>query len=196
MSETFVVREVLPPSLLRIDAPVIVHQRCVNNDQVAIWSAIRWLIAEGGRSRRAISSRMIAPLAKCSIEIVQKHLTWNPEASKDTTRRTKKECPTLVQLGLLTIVDYESNGGKHPTPIYEIPAWIELENAAYTLGFLRERAESSVGGAGAPIPPEEQLALFDGVGADLGRDHDQAVIVNTIKVGGGDRDHDQGGDRN
>jgi hypothetical protein len=141
MSDLLWKPEELPPWALRTELPTVVRETCTSSQQISVWLAIRWLMA--GRTRCPLGVREIAAYAKVNVKTVSTVI------------------PELKKLRLLRIADYEKlprRGLKapHGRPILEIPMWIELENASFTMQLLARPATAP----GKP-PPPGQLSFSD-----------------------------------
>jgi hypothetical protein len=117
MSSWKFLSENLPPALLRTELPTIVRERCDNAQQQAVWLAIRWLLASD--KKKPIANRELSERAKVDVK------TITPTVER------------LVEKRLVEIVGFEQTGNfPAPSPIYQIPTWIEKENAHFTERFL------------------------------------------------------------
>lgn len=154
--EIFGLPETLPPYRLRTELPTIVRELCPKAVHIAVWLAIRWLLA--GERTRALSLREIAARAKVNFKTVGKVID------------------DLLRLRLIEIIAYEDvpnknlTGAPHGSPLIRIPKWIEEENAHYTARFL-VRVEPPV----ADRIPDEQMSL------DLHTSQDVAPVPKTVQ---------------
>lgn len=162
--EIFGLPETLPPFRLRTELPTIVRELCPKALHIAVWLAIRWLLA--GERQRALSTRDIAACAKVNVKSVSKIIE------------------NLLTLRLIEIVAYADvpnknlTGAPHGSPMIRIPKWIEQENAHFTAHFLAQ-LEPAV----ADRMPDEQLRLDFGEQQREGSDPktDQALIQKRIR---------------
>lgn len=154
MPTLIVAPEQLPPGVLRTEIPTVVADRCEDACDLAVWRAIRWLLALGGRERLGIDARTIAAHAKVDVKTALRCINGdNPDShAKQRPRHPKRG---LVNLGLLEIAGHQGVGKLKPRPVYRIPRWIEEENARHTLALLARLGLAPP----APAPPPAQAAL-------------------------------------
>jgi hypothetical protein len=91
----------IDPAVWRPETPLIVDELCDTPEQVAVWRAIRWLLA-AYPNRRGFGTREIEKRAKVS------------------RKKVKKIVDKLAAKGLIEIVGYEYVGFPTPRPIYSI----------------------------------------------------------------------------
>lgn len=160
--------EQLPPWALRTEIPTVVADMCEDACDLAVWRALRWLIALSGRDRLGVDARTIAAHAKVDVKTALRCINGDrpDSAAKRRPRHLKRG---LVGLGLLEVVGTQAVGKLKPRPVYRIPRWIEEQNAHYTRELLaRLGMESS-----PPAPPPGQTALP----LDLDPKTEQAGVV-------------------
>lgn len=154
MPSVIIAPEQLPPWALRTEIPTVVADQCEDACDLAVWRAIRWLIALSGRDRLGVDARTIAAHAKVDVKTALRCIHGDkPESTAKRRPRSPKR--GLVGLGLLEVVGYQAVGKLKPRPVYRIPRWIEEQNAHYTRELLARLGMEPP----APAPPPGQAAL-------------------------------------
>jgi hypothetical protein len=146
--------EQLPPWTLRTEIPTVVADLCEDACDLAVWRAIRWLIALSGRDRLGIDARTIAAHAKVDVKTALRCINGDsPHSAAKRQPRTRKR--GLVALELLEVVGTQTVGKLKPRQIYRIPRWIEEQNAHYTRELLARLGLAPL----TQAPPPGQTAL-------------------------------------
>jgi hypothetical protein len=165
MPGVIIAPELLPPWALRTEIPTVVADLCEDACDLAVWRAIRWLIALSGRDRLGVDARTIAAHAKVDVKTALRCINGDrPESAAKRRPRSLKR--GLVGLGLLEVVGSQAVGKLKPRPVYRIPRWIEERNAEHTRELLARLGMEPP----APTPPPGQAALP----LDLDPDSEQA----------------------
>lgn len=155
MPSIWVASEQLPPAALRTEIPTVVADLCEDACDLAVWRAIRWLIAISGRERLGIDARTVALHAKVDMKTALRCINGDNPASM-AKRRPRNRKRGLVDLGLLEVCAHQAVGNLKPRPVYRIPRWIEEKNAFHTRALLGHLGVPSVG---QPSPNQVALPL-------------------------------------
>lgn len=139
-------RPSIDETVWRPTIPLVVLERCENNSELAVWIALRWLIAAFPK-RKGFGRREIARRARVSQGRVVGYIE------------------ELIKLGLIKIVGEEQMGNLAPRPIYSIDMHnLERISSEIVLGVL---ASWGVHTPPSLAPPEQmQLALSHTAGPD------------------------------
>jgi hypothetical protein len=127
---------------------------CEDACDLAVWRALRWLIALAGRDSLGVDARTIAAHAKVDVKTALRCINGDRSTSR-AKRRPRTPKRGLVSLGLLEIAGHQSVGKLQPRPVYRIPRWIEEQNAHHTRVLLIRLGVEPP----APAPPAEQVRL-------------------------------------